>query len=172
MKKLCIVLAAFLIFFFAGNAVYASTFYLSPRNTSILSGDIVPVDVVINTNNESVNGVSAYLSYPKDLVEVEWITYGEAFSVQAEESYGDGLVKISRGSFLGEAGDVIIATIGFKGRAIGEAVVSFVADSAAPRTSDSSDSLNLSESTGATFTVGLSQVESNVNFCFLLECIL
>ena len=172
MKTLGIALTSFIIYLLAAGNILASTFSLSPWKTIIPSGDIVPVDLKINTNNESINGVSAYLSYPGDKIEVEWITYSEAFSVQAEESYGNGIIKISRGSFTGATGNVTIATVGFKGKAIGEAVVSFVDGSFAPRTSDSSDSLNLSGSTGATFTVVQSEVQPTAYFCFLLECLL
>ncbi|MEK7518254.1 MAG: cohesin domain-containing protein [Patescibacteria group bacterium] len=172
MKILYVALLSILIYLLAAGNILASTFSLSPGKTTISSGSVVPVDFKINTNNESINGVSAYLAYPLDRVEVEWITYSEAFPVQAEESYGEGNIKISRGSFLGETGDVTIATIGFRGKAIGEAVVSFIDGSFAPRTSDSSDSLNFAGSTGATLTIQESQVASTDFFCFLLECIL
>lgn len=169
MKRLCVVFASFVIFLFVTNNVFASNFYLLPKSRSVSVGSTVPVDVVINTKDESVNGISAYLSYPMDKLEVAWISYSDAFPVQAEESYENGIIKISRGSFVGEAGDVTIATIGFKGKAKSEGIVSFIDGSAAPRTSDSSDSLNLSESTGATLTVGQPEIKSSLfSFFFSL----
>jgi len=173
MKTLCSALIAFIIYLSVAGNVLASNFFLSRENTNISSGSTTSLDVMIDTKGESVNGISAFLSYPKDILDVAWITYDDAFPIQAEEFFGDGLIKISRGSYIGEAGNAVaIATIGFTAKSEGNAVVSFVTESAAPRTSDSSDSLNLSESTGAAFTVGQVETQSNPYFCFLLECIL
>ena len=162
LNKSLVVLVVFLLFFFVANTSFASTFYLSSEKTNIVLGEVIPVNVVIDTNKESINGVSAFLSYPEDKLEVAWVSYGEAFPVEAEESSSDGIIKISRGSFTGEVGNVNVATIGFRGKVKGAATVSFIQESAAPRTNDSSDSLNLNESTGETFTIEQSQPESNI----------
>lgn len=134
-------------------SAYASTLYLSPGSASIPQGTIRSVSVGINTAGESVNGVSAYLSYPADKLEVAWVNYGSRFDIQAERSFGGGSIRISAGSISGVVGNVTVATIGFRGKALGQATVAFVGGSAAPRTSDSSDSLNLGASTGGTYTV-------------------
>lgn len=160
-KVISVVLASF-IFLFVSNTALASNFYLSSEKNDLTLGEVVPVSVVVDTNGESVNGVSAFLSYPNDALEVVWISYGEAFPVQAEESYENGVIKISRGSFTGEVGNINIATIGFRAKAVGAASVAFLSESAAPRTSDSSDSLNLNESKGEIFTIEQSQPESNI----------
>jgi len=133
---------------------FASTFYLSPATTNIPSGSIVSVSVGVNTAGESINGVSAYLSYPADKLDVAWISYGSSFTIEAESSYGGGSIKISRGNISGIVGNVNVATIGLVGKSIGTATVAFVGGSAAPRTSDSSDSLNLGGSSGGTYTIG------------------
>lgn len=163
-KKLSIFITSFFVFFFLflflPSLTFASTFYLTPRATNIPIGSVVSVSVGINTGGESVNGVSAYLSYPSDKLEVAWISYGSAFSLQAEGSYGGGSIRISRGSIQGALGNINVATIGFRGKALGQATVSFVGGSAAPRTSNSSDSLDLGGSAGGTYTVGPAQAKS------------
>lgn len=175
---ICVALASFILFLYTANTSFASTFHLFSEKANINVGETIPVNVVIDTKGESVNGVSAFLSYPSDKLEVAWISYSEAFPVQAEESYENGIIKISRGSFTGEVGNVTIATIGLRGKVKGAATVSFINESAAPRTRDSSDSLNLGESSGKTFTVKTaqtiqktvqgSQIEPNI-FATLLE---
>jgi hypothetical protein len=149
-------LAVFLfIFSFLFLAPYASasTLYLSPGSTEIPQGSIVPITIRLNTKGESVNGVSAYLLYPADKIEVAWINYGGSFPIAAEGTYGGGGIRISRGSIPGVVGNVTFATVGFKGKTQGTATVNFIGGSAAPRTSDSSDSLDLGRSTGGTFKV-------------------
>ena len=154
-KRLFIFLGSFLLFFVFTSSVFASTFSLSPSNTTIPQGSIVGVSVRLNTAGESINGVSAYLSYPKDKLEVASISYGSsAFGIAAESSYGGGSIRISRGSISGAVGNVGVAVINFRGKSQGTAAVSFIGGSGAPKTSDSTDSLNLSGSTGATFTIG------------------
>jgi len=136
---------------------FASTLYLSPGSANISQGETVSVNVGINTSGESVNGVSAYLSYPEALLEVAWISYGSRFDLAAEGTYGGGSIRISRGSISGVVGNVNLATIGFRGKAQGQATVAFVGGSGVPRTSDSSDALNLGGSTGGLYTVVASQ---------------
>jgi len=151
-KKLLIpVITVFLLLIFAFTAE-ASTLYLSPSKTSVGSGGTVSVSVGLNTSGESVNAVAAYLNYPTDKLEAVGISYGGSFSIAAEGSYGGGSVRVSRGSISGVVGSVTVATIRFKGKAQGVATVSFVGGSAAPRTSDSSESL--AGTSPATITVG------------------
>jgi len=152
-KKLLIFLITLVAFLTFASLSFASTLYLSPGSANIPQGTIRSVSIGINTAGESVNGVSAYLSYPADKLEVAYLSYGSRFDLAAEGTYGGGSIRISRGSIAGVVGNVNIATIGFKGKSLGTATVAFVGGSAAPRTSDSSDSLNLGGSTGGTYTV-------------------
>ena len=153
-KKLLIFLITLVAFLTFASLSFASTLYLSPGSANIPQGTIRSVSIGINTAGESVNGVSAYLSYPADKLEVAWISYGSRFDLAAEGTYGGGSIRISRGSISGVVGNVNLATIGFKGKSLGTATVAFIGGSAAPRSSDSSDSLNLGGSTGGTFTIG------------------
>lgn len=149
-KLLTIFLSLFLFLFFAKSS-FASTLYLSPASAGIPVGGVKSIQVRLNTGGEAINGVSAYLAYPADKIEVAWISYGGSFAIAAEGSYGGGGIRISRGNINGVSGDVNVATIGFRGKTAGSATVSFIGGSAAPRASDSSDSL--SGSSGGTYNV-------------------
>lgn len=142
------------IFLLIPSLVFASTLYLAPAKTTIPIGGTVVVSVRLNTEGDSVNAISAFLSYPADKLDVTYVNPGSVFAIGAENSYGGGVIKISRGSLSGVSGNVNVATIGFKGKSAGTATVSFIGGSSAPRASDSSDSLNLGGSSGGTFTIG------------------
>lgn len=139
------------LFIFIPSSAFASTLSLSPGSGKIGTGSITYVRVILSTGGESVNGVSAYLSYPADKLQVTGISYGGAFPIAAEGSFGGGGIRISRASFSGASGGLTVATIGFRGKAEGSATVSFIGGSAAARTSDSSDSL--SGTGGGTYTI-------------------
>lgn len=155
MLKKFLISLTFISFLILTPSSFASTLNLSPGSANIPQGSTVYVQVRLNTAGESINGVSAYLSYPSALLDVVSIGYGSsAFSIAAESAYAGGSIRISRGSISGATGNVGVATIGFRGKSQGTATVSFVGGSGAPRTSDSSDSLNLGGSSGGTYTVG------------------
>lgn len=140
-------------FFLLPKSTFASTLYLSPGGGAISIGGITSIQVRLSAGGDAVNGVSAFLSYPADKLDVAWVSPGSAFAIEAEKSYGGGSIKISRGNISGVTGDVNVATIGFRGKSTGSATVSFVGGSAAPRASDSSDSLNLGGSRGGVYNV-------------------
>jgi hypothetical protein len=149
-----LVLLTFVFLFLQAKSAFASTLYLSPASGKIQQGQTLSVQVRLNTGGDSVNAVSAFVSYPADKLDVAWVsTNGSAFAIEAEKTYGGGSVKISRGNVNPVSGNVTVATIGFRGKALGNAAISFVAGSAAPRASDSSDSLNLGGSGKGSYEV-------------------
>lgn len=153
-KIVLILIAGFLILFPVKNA-FANTLYLSPSGGNISPGKVFSVQVKLQAGNDKVNAISAFLNYPSDKLDVAWIKYDtSAFIIEAESEYGNGVIKISRGNFSGVGGNANIATIGFIGKSSGQALVSFIEGSAAPRESDSSDSLNLGSSKGGLYNVG------------------
>lgn len=142
-----------LIILWPKNA-WASTLYLSPGGSSINLGGTLAVQVRLAAGGDSVNGVSAFLSYPSDKLDVVYVNYGGSFSIAAEGSYGGGSIRISRGNISAvSSGDVNVATVGFRGKSLGLATVTFVGGSAAPRATDSSDSLNLGASRGGSYSI-------------------
>lgn len=141
------------VFLFSAKGAFASTLHLSPGSGTVGVGGTLAVRVTLNTQGEGVNGVSAYLSYPSDKLDVAYVTGAGTFGIEAEKSFGGGAIRISRGSINPVSGNVTVATIGFRGKSLGSATVSFIGGSAAPRASDSSDSLNLAASTGGIYSV-------------------
>lgn len=152
MKALIFSLHIILFLSLAGSAS-ASTFNLSPASGNVAIGENIAVKINLNTGGDAVNAVSVFLSYPSDKLDVAYVTAGSAFSIEAEKSFGGGVVKISRGNINPVTGSVTVATVGFKGKAEGTAAVAFIAGSAVPRAGDSSDSLNLSGSSGGTYAI-------------------
>lgn len=151
-KATTITICLFVFLFFAKGA-FASTLHLSPGSGTVGVGGTLAVRVTLNTQGEGVNGVSAYLSYPSDKLDVAYVTGAGTFGIEAEKSFGGGAIRISRGSINPVSGNVTVATIGFRGKSLGLGTVSFIGGSAAPRATDSSDSLNLGGSSGGVYTV-------------------
>lgn len=152
-KKLFFIFIAAFIFLLLPKSAFASTLYLSPGGGTIYTGGVTSVQIRLSAGGDAVNGVSAFLSYPADKLDVAWVSAGGAFAIDAERTYGGGIIKVSRGNINPVSGDVNVATIGFRGKSAGSAAVSFIGGSQAPRASDSSDSLNLGGSRGGVFNV-------------------
>lgn len=153
-KRAPVFFAVVFVFLAFTPRVFASTLYLSPGSGTVGIGGTLTVQIRLNTGGEGINGISAYLAYPSDKMEVAWISYGGAFGIAAEGSYGGGGIRISRGSIGAVGGDVNVATVAFRGKSVGTASVSFIGGSGAPRASDSSDSL--AGRSGGTYTVSAS----------------
>lgn len=154
MRKLLLFLSFIAFLLFVPKSAMAATLHLSPGSVNTSVGATTSVSVRLNTGGEPINGVSAYLSYPADKLEVTSIAYGSAFSIAAEGSYGGGGIRISRGSFNGVTGTPTVATLRFRAKAEGKATVVFIGGSGAARASNSTDALNLGGSSGATFNIG------------------
>ena len=133
---------------------FAATLSLSPGSGNINQGSTLNVQVKLNAGGDAVNAVSAFLTYSADKLDVAYVSYSSsAFGIEAENTYGGGSIRISRGSVSPISGNATVATIGFRGKTLGNASVSFAAGSAAPRASDSSDSLSLAGSGGGSYSV-------------------
>lgn len=151
-KKL--IFLGILVFFFAylPKLAFASTLSLSPSSGSIPLGGNFTISVRLSTGSDTVNTVSAYISYPSDKLDVSYInTNSSAFAIQAEQSYGGGMIKIGRGNFTGLQGNFNVATITFKGKALGSASLSFVGGSHSYSAIDNHETLILGG--GGNYTV-------------------
>lgn len=147
----------------APNA-FASTLTLSPGTVSTAPGQTFTVIVRLNAGGDNVNAVAAYLNYPSNLVDAISIKdSSSAFSIKAASDFGGGSVRISRGNFSGISGNLYVASVTFKAKAVGKGSISFVGGSKAPRTSDHSDSLDLSKSGGTTINVLASLPQSSAS---------
>lgn len=152
-KSIIIFASLVLVFLVSTKPSFAATLYLSPSTGNVGVGQTTAVQVRLNTSGEAVNAVSAYLSYPTDKLDVTYVSGAATFGIDAEKSFGGGVIKISRGNINPVSGNLSVATIGFKGKVPGSARVSFIGGSAVPRANDSSDSLNLGASVGGTYNV-------------------
>lgn len=116
------------------------------------------MDINLTTKSgETVNALSAYLSYPRDSMKIEWITYQNSFNITTEESFQDGNIKITRGNINPQSGVLKVGTIGFTPTKAGPIRLSFLSGSAAPSAIDSKDTLDLTNSKGATYQVAVKQ---------------
>lgn len=153
-------LKGFISFFFILCALifptysFAATFSLSPSQSILNLQTTTSVEVQLNSN-DSINVVSAVINYPADLLDIAWIkTDSSAFGIEVEQSINTGQVRISRGALSPVTGsDANIATIGITPKATGNAILSFSDSSAAISSSDMKNILNLTSSTGASFSI-------------------
>lgn len=88
-----------------------SCLYLSPKSTVIAPAGTLRVQVRVNTNTETVNGVAATIGYPNNLVDVTLDETGSAFGVAAPSSAQNGTIDIARGSITPVAGDALVVTL-------------------------------------------------------------
>ncbi len=143
MKNQALIFKLLLLLFFAiPGSTYASTLSLSPAQNHFTLNSTFQIELHLNTGNEAVNAISTTLSYPQDKLEVLDVNIYPAFSVPVDSSFGNGAITITRGSLSPVSGDIVVALITFKAKALGVATVSFSQNSAATRFSDASDSLN------------------------------
>ncbi|HTE21727.1 MAG TPA: cohesin domain-containing protein [Candidatus Limnocylindria bacterium] len=89
--------------------------YLSPSSASVLNGSNVKLALRI-TPGTAVDGVEATLTYDKAKLQFVSIDSGSsAFSIQLQQSGGNGTVQVSRGLLGGTvSSDALIASVTFK----------------------------------------------------------
>ncbi len=99
-----------------------ATLFLSPEDEWGNIGDTFSVDVRLDTGDRPVTAVSAYLSFPADLLEVDSIdtTYSD-FGIEAENIVAGNVIKITRGEPTPGIYDLgaLVATIDFTAKAQG-----------------------------------------------------
>lgn len=102
--------------------------YLSPAGQPLNVGDTFTVEVTLDTDDKPVTAVSAYITFPSDLLEVDLIDITDSdFSVEAENNIEGNIIKITRGEATPGVNyiNALIATIDFIAKAPGTARVSF-----------------------------------------------
>jgi len=127
------------IFLSSGNASFAigsttsdpiaqSDLMLSPSASSVTTGQTFTVDVRVNSNGQTVNGVQTNITYPIALLGVNSIDSATgAFDVKAQQTDdGNGTITLAYGAFTPQSGsDLHVATISFFAKAPGSASVIF-----------------------------------------------
>jgi hypothetical protein len=113
----------------------AATLYISPSNTNVSVGNIIPVKILVNTSGQSINNVDTVIKFPTDLLEVMSISKSSSiFSLWVEEpgfSNTLGQITINGGipnpGYIGQSGE--IASVILRAKNTGTASLVF-ADSA------------------------------------------
>ncbi|MBP9866566.1 MAG: hypothetical protein KBC41_00615 [Candidatus Pacebacteria bacterium] len=119
--------SSFIIIFFCGSFSYslAANIILSPVKVSTKAGKTFTLDVLVNSNKDPINAVSALITYPSDVVSVSSVSKAGSFiSLWAEEpsfSNTNGTVNFEgvalNPGFSGSTGKVV--TITFKAKQAG-----------------------------------------------------
>jgi chitodextrinase len=132
------------------------TIYLSPASQTVGPGATITVQVRENSGTTTVNAVQANLSYPTSLLTfVSSSTTGTAFSVEAQDTGGGGVINLARGTTTPVSGDQLIATLTFTATSTsGAASVVFTNGTALVSSGTNQDILGgLSATGGGTYTV-------------------
>lgn len=142
-------------FMLAKPAQAAGALYFTPSSGSYPVGSTLKISVRVDTGGEAVNAVSAYFSYPTDLLDYSWISEtGSFMTIWAEKQSGGGVVKLAGGlPTPGFSGRGLVATIGFKVKKTDQVNLTFISGSHVLRDSDNSDILSLSGSGKAAFSL-------------------
>lgn len=133
-----LIIAGIVIALFTGIK-YASaatpTLKLTPSSGNYSSGNVFNTEVRVESD-QAVNAVQANLKYSSNL-QVVGISYaGSAYEIEAQSTYGNGQIRIARGTFNTVTGDNLLATITFKSMPPTNASVVFNSDSALVRAND------------------------------------
>ncbi|MEX2013948.1 MAG: cohesin domain-containing protein, partial [Parcubacteria group bacterium] len=155
-KKYLPILSLFFLLSFWGRAD-AALLYFSPSSGNQTTGNILNVNVLVNTQGKTINNADATIRFPANLLEVVSVSKsGSIFSLWVEEpsfSNTAGTISLNGGiptpGFTGSAGRV--ASIAFRLKAPGSA--SLVFTSGAVRANDGYGTDVLSSLGTATYTI-------------------
>lgn len=125
-----VTLFTFCAFLITGNAE-AATLSLLPSSSTISSGDIITINVVVNSEGVSINNSNATIQFPTDLLQVVSVSKGGSiFSLWVEEpsfSNISGEVSFNGGitnpGYTGSNGQLISVT--FRAKKAGTASILF-----------------------------------------------
>jgi hypothetical protein len=117
-KTIIIKVLIFVIFLFFALPVYAANLYIRPSGTSASVGNIVSVQILVDTSSKVINNAESTILFPKDLLEVISIdNKSSIFSLWVEEpsfSNISGQIVFNGGvpnpGFQGNSGKIISIT--------------------------------------------------------------
>src|SRR3989344_3356009 len=120
------------------KAAGTATMTLSPTSLSVNQNSSFSVQVREDSAAETVNAVSAYLTFDVNKLTVANVsTTGTAFEMEVENVVGSGTINITRGTTTPKTGNQLIATITFTAKiSPGATSISFAAGSAVVRSTD------------------------------------
>ncbi len=154
LRRLTLLLGIF--FAFSGSAE-AATLFTRPSQASVSVGNIINVQVLVNTGGKAINNAEGTIQFPKDFLEVISLdTKSSIFSLWVEEpgfSNGIGQATFNGGApnpgFTGSNGSVLSIT--FRAKKAGTASILFV--NSAVRENDGLGTDILSGSAGSEITI-------------------
>lgn len=122
---------AFAGFIITAKSAHAATLYFSPSSGTYTVGDILTVNVFVNTQGDAINNADVVVSFPSSLLEVvSFSKSGSIFSLWVEEpafSNNAGTISFNGGlptpGFNGTAGRAI--SVVFRAKSAGTATVLF-----------------------------------------------
>jgi hypothetical protein len=135
MRNIKIHITSFFIFgiitlLFPLQHINAATIGFSPSSGTYRVGDTINLKVYIGAESKSVNAVSAYIKFSKDILSLSSISkVGSIINLWAQEpsfSNGDGLASfegVILNGYTGNSGDAV--TLVFKAKSSGEAKITF-----------------------------------------------
>lgn len=147
------VMVLFVFLFLPQRSFAYSTFYFYPQRTSVSVGETKQIQLRLNTDQDAVNALTAYITYPASFIDVKLVSSSSVFPIVAQHSFTNGFIEISEGSIEPVKGDVLIATLSLTGKKEGEVAMSFGEGSAVPTYDNNTDSLSLARSIGGLYTV-------------------
>ncbi|HVQ43376.1 MAG TPA: cohesin domain-containing protein [Candidatus Saccharimonadia bacterium] len=137
----------------AATPASTATLYLFPAAGTITAGGTLTIEIRENSGAAAVNAVQANFTYPADKLDfVSADAATGAFSIAAESTGQNGLVKIARGTIKPVSSDHSVAKVTFRAKTTpGTAALSFAAGSALISTPGAANILGTP--TGATLTI-------------------
>jgi hypothetical protein len=113
------------------EGMYGVTLSLQPEAQDLEVGNAFMVEITLNTENEAVTAVSAYLMFPQDLIEIQDIyTADSSFSIHVETTGENNSIKITCGepSPGVNASNAVVARIELSAKEPGIACLEFILD--------------------------------------------
>lgn len=172
-NKKYITIFALVVFLFAFGKAEAATLYMKPSQTEVSVGNIINVQVSVDTSGKVINNAESIVQFPGDLLEVISIDKTSIFSLWVEEpSFSNSLGQITfnggvpNPGFRGGNGKVISIT--FRAKKVG--VASIIFSNSAIRENDGLGTDILSNKIGSTVNIvsGLKTIETAKDSDFII----
>ena len=159
--NLCLAISLGLILFLTQTSlVFASTLLLNPPFGTIDQNHDLKVDVVVNGQNETIDGVDVVLDYDTSMLSVKQLTQGKFFGQYPLLKDDKGKIKIvALGPTDGVKifGDIVVASVDFDVIDSGQAKLSFEYSSGSTNLSNVPTHLTSTDTltgvTGGTYSV-------------------
>ncbi|MFP4473690.1 MAG: putative Ig domain-containing protein, partial [Candidatus Omnitrophota bacterium] len=154
-KKLVFIIAAVFYTLIAyAEGAFAATLTLAPANGTYNIGTSFDVDVILNTEGESVQGVKAHITFDDSILQANSIEKDDSWGFSTPDMGIEGnLIRFEVGTISPLNGsNIMVGTIQFEAAHDGVSVVEFNSETEVNRTGNFTDIL--SETTGGSYTVG------------------